>query len=385
MFGLKKIIIALVFLFCLTPITASAGVPLEVYFFHSQTCPHCIKEGYFLDQLEKKYGAAINIQRFEVSQSQDNIKLLMDFGQRLQANVSGVPFLVIGDQYIAGFLSAETTGIQIENLIQNALRKSNDSLSSEQIPDPNKALSSLPRIGNIELNNLSLPALTIVLGILDGFNPCAMWALIFLISLLIGLKDRRRMWILGVVFLVTSAVVYFLFMAAWLNIILFLGFIFWVRIIIGLVAIGGGSWNIKSWYQSRGTCKITQAPSRRRIFEGLKKAALREKYVLAILGIIVLACAVNLLELVCSAGFPAVYVQVLAINHLSGWEYYSYILLYILFFMMDDLLVFAGAMITLRATGLSNKYAKYSSLIGGALMILIGLLLIFKHQWLSFG
>ena len=106
---------------------------------------------------------------------------------------------------------------------------------------------------------------------------------------------------------------------------------------------------------------------------------------LALVGIVVLAFAVNLVELICSAGLPAVYTQVLFLSNLARWQYYFYILFYIFIFMLDDLLIFFIAMTTLRLTGLTTKYSRWSHLIGGILMLIIGLLLIFKPEWLMFG
>ena len=121
------------------------------------------------------------------------------------------------------------------------------------------------------------------------------------------------------------------------------------------------------------------------MFDKLKAAATQKKFILAFFGIIALAFAVNLVELICSAGLPAIYAQVLAMNNLSSLQHYLYILLYIFFFMLDDLLVFFIAMVTLQLSGVSTKYSRFSNLIGGILMLIIGLLLIFKPGWLTFG
>jgi hypothetical protein len=244
----------------------------------------------------------------------------------------------------------------------------------------------LPIIGEIETKNFSLPVLTVVLGVLDGFNPCAMWTLVFLISLLLGLKDRKRMWTLGIVFIVTSAFVYFLFMAAWLNFILFIGMVTWVRVIIGLVALSGGIYNLREYVVNKdANCKVTNKERRQKVFQKLKDITHKESFLLAIGGIILLAFAVNLVEAVCSAGLPAVYTQILSLNDLSKTEYYLYILLYIFFFMLDDLIIFFVAMKTLHMTGASKKYSRFSKLIGGFLMVVIGILLIFKPELLMFG
>ena len=209
-----------------------------------------------------------------------------------------------------------------------------------------------------------------------------MWVLIFLIGLLLGMDNRRRMWTLGTVFIVASGVVYFIFMAAWLNLILFLGFIIWVRVVIGFIALLSGAYNVREYYINKsGACKVTGSERRQKIFAKLKDLTHKKKFWLALGGIILLAFAVNLVELICSAGLPAIYTQVLTLTNLPKWQYYLYLLLYIFIFMLDDLIVFIIAMVTLKVTGISGKYSRYSSLVGGIIMIIVGALLILRPEW----
>jgi glutaredoxin len=245
---------------------------------------------------------------------------------------------------------------------------------------------NIPLIGQRSVTSLSLPALTFILGFLDGFNPCAMWTLLFLISLLLGLEDRKRMWILGVAFIVASSFVYFLFMSAWLNLFLFIGFVKWVRLLIGAVALGTGGYYLYDYCVNKtGACKVDMGGRKQKVFEKLKEFAHKQSLLVAVAGMILLAFAVNLVELVCSAGLPAIYTQVLSMSDLSTWQYYAYLLFYITIFMLDDLFVFFAAMITLHQVGINTKYARYSHLIGGILMFLIGLALWFKPELLTFG
>ena len=123
----------------------------------------------------------------------------------------------------------------------------------------------------------------------------------------------------------------------------------------------------------------------RKIFSRIKKITTEKKFILSIVGIMALAISVNLVELACSAGLPLIFTQVLAFNNLNFLQYGFYMFLYILFFLMDDIVVFAIAMKTLDIKGISSKYGKYSHLIGGILMLLIGLLMIFKPEWLMFN
>jgi hypothetical protein len=156
--------------------------------------------------------------------------------------------------------------------------------------------------------------------------------------------------------------------------------------LIGILALAGGGYSIKEFIFNKDSgCKVAGDEKRQKTFERLKLAVQQNSLWLALGGIVVLAFAVNLVELICSAGLPAVYTQVLALNEMAGWQYYSYILLYIFFFMLDDLFIFFVAMITLEMTGITTKYAKASRLIGGLVMLAIGLMLIFKPEWLMFG
>lgn len=194
------------------------------------------------------------------------------------------------------------------------------------------------------------------------------------------------MWLLGTVFIAVSAFVYFLFMSAWLNLILFLGFVVFLRVAIGLLAIFGGGYSLKEFiYTKNSGCKVANNEKRVKVFDKMKSLVQEKNLWISLGGIILLAFAVNLVELLCSAGLPAVYTQVLAINDMPNLQYYMYILLYIFVFMIDDLIIFFVAMFTLEMTGVTTKYARVSRLIGGLIMLTIGLMLIFKPEWLMFG
>jgi hypothetical protein len=213
-----------------------------------------------------------------------------------------------------------------------------------------------------------------------------MWTLLFLISLLLNIEEKGKRWILGVVFIVASAFVYFLFMAAWLNFFLFVGYATWMRYLIGGFAAGLGIYNLYQFATNpEGGCKVTGSKKRRKVFENIKKIVRDKRFIFSIAGIILLAFAVNLVELVCSAGLPAIFTRVLTLSDLPLWQYYAYLLLYIFFFMIDDLIIFFTAMITLHATGIEGKYARFSNLIGGIIIFLLGFLLIFKPGVLMFG
>jgi thiol-disulfide isomerase/thioredoxin len=394
----KKIIaIFFVLFFLFIPDLVSAQEnKVNIYFFWSQSCPHCAKEKAFLQEIAPKYPNLV-LHDYEVNLT-ENYSLLQKIGDELNIVTGGVPITIIGNSHFVGYLDDETTGQTIINLIEEvSLKGDSNSVgkiisSKEETVVPTSNIKSVPEqikvpiLGSVDTKKLSLPILTIVIAAMDGFNPCAMWTLLFLISLLLGMKDRKRMWILGGTFIVTSAVVYFLFLSAWLNLFLFLGFIVWVRIAIGILAIGAGGYYLRDYVKNKsGGCNVMGDTKRQKIFEKIRDITQRKEFLLALGGIIILALTVNIVELVCSAGLPAIYTQILSLSHLNPWQHYGYLLLYVLIFMLDDLFIFFTAMITLQATGIQSKYSRFSHLVGGVLMVIIGLLLLFKPELLMFG
>jgi thiol-disulfide isomerase/thioredoxin len=394
---LKKILTIFVFAFLLAPfasVFAQGQKDVNVYFFWGDGCPHCAKEEIFLNELKGRY-SNISVHDFEIWKNSMNRELLLKISKELGANVSGVPVTIIGNKVITGF-SEGLISSEIENRIKycsenecpdsiaSNLNENSLNLADKVSIMPEKI--NLPLVGEIQTRNFSLPVFTVVLGALDGFNPCAMWTLILLISLLLGMENKMRMWILGSFFIVASALVYFVFMAAWLNLLLFIGLIFWVRTAIGLVALGGGWYSLREYFtKPEAVCDVAGTEKKQKIFERLRDITKQKNFYLAIGGVIFLAFAVNLIELICSAGLPAVYTQVLTLSNLSRLQYYLYLLLYIFVFMLDDMIVFFVAMITLKTAGMTGKYSRFSRLVGGALMLAIGLLLLFKPEWLAFG
>lgn len=410
-----------VFIFAWPVKAQSTANEPTIHFFWSETCPHCKQEKVFLQSLQQKYPKLI-IRDYEVTNNKQNYELFKQLVQELEINSVGVPLTVLNNQAIIGYYTDETTGKQIETAVLEMLsdksssdvqpdvdeegnanlvsdeeaavdQNSNSNASNNNNPsnpeeDQPGGLSSvhIPLIGLVNLENFSLLGLTIIVAALDGFNPCAMWTLIFLISLLLGMKDRRRMWILGSAFIVVSSLVYFLFLTAWLNFFLIVGYVVWVRLLIGIVAIGAGGYYLRDFILNKdGSCQVTGNENRRQVFEKLKAITQKQQFWLALSGIILLAVAVNMVELICSAGLPAIYTQVLSLSELPSWQYYLYLALYILIFMLDDLIVFFSAMMTLQMTGLSSKYSRYSHLIGGVLMLILGVLLILKPEILMFS
>ena len=393
----KLLLVFLVGLFLL-PNFSFAQEPAPVYItaFYGDSCPHCHKELLFLQKLQQEF-PNIQIKTFEIYNHPANAQLLSQVGQKLNVRISGVPFVVIGKETITGYLNEQTTGARIRRIVEQhsatgcfdivgeILGQEPTGGEEECEEDKLSETITLPLLGEINIRSFSLPILTIIIGVLDGFNPCALWVLLFLVSLLLGMTDRKKMWILGGTFVATSAVVYFFFLAAWLNFFLFIGYVLWVRIFIGLFAITSGIYYLYEFYKNRSGCRATDDEKREKIMNGIRQAVGRKSFFLSLLGIIAVAFAVNLIELVCSAGLPAIYTHILTTSELSTTQYYLYLFLYLSAFIFLELIIFIVAMTTLQALGVSSKYRRVVNLIGGIVILILGILLIFKPGWIMFG
>lgn len=419
---LKFLIVFAVFL--LLPVSAKADEKvINIHLFYGNGCPHCAAEEEFLSDYLKDR-TDVKLYKYEIWYDSHNQELLSKVQKEMgTTNKNGVPFTVIGKKTIVGYAdgvtdeqikdainyylnndyrdyAGEITGkvkktevkedtikdeSKTEDKKENKIEKADDTKDSDQT-DENV---TVPVLGKINAKKVSLPILAVVLGFVDGFNPCAMWILIFLITMLFNMKDRKKMWILGLTFIITSGIVYLMFMLAWLNLATFISKIAFIRLLIAVIALVVGLINIYKYIDSLKKkdegCDVVDKKDRKKIMEKIISITHEKKFIIALLGIMVLAASVNIIELMCSIGIPLLFTQILAMNNLSTFSYMIYMFIYIFFFLIDDIVIFIISMVTLKVTGLSTKYTKYSHLIGGIIMLIIGLLLIIKPELLMFN
>ncbi len=389
-------------LFFVLPVNALEDDTVRVYLFYGDGCPHCAEEKKFLASIKDDY-ENVEFVYYEVWYNSENSGFLSKVKDKLNIERSGVPVTVIGETTFVGYSSSlegrikraiefykdneyvdAVKGIKEGTYVRKDEEDVDDFTEQEEESDEDSTVD-VPLFGKLNLKNVSLGTAALVLGLIDGFNPCAMWVLLFLISMLIGMKDRKRMWIIGLTFLGSSAFVYMLMMLSWLNIAVEISTSIIVRNIIAMIAVGGGIVNLYNFFKHQDSgCSVVDEKKRKNVFSKIKKFTKEKSLFLALVGTVALAFSVNIIELACSAGLPLVYTQLLAINGIKGFSSFLYVLLYIIFFLLDDMVIFFAAMKTMEVTGISTKYSKYSHLIGGILMVMIGLLLLFKPEWLMF-
>ncbi len=371
----------------------------DIVVFVRDGCPHCAA----FEAYAKEHDLAV--QYYEVTQI-DAQKKFSDLQQRATALNQGVPTVVINGTVSQGY-DTDEHGEAIVARLSACKDKKEGCLSFEDFvkstttvdvtaagktctedceADLDKYTLDLWFIGKTDLTLLSLPALSLLLGFLDGFNPCAMWVLITLLTLLINTHDKKKIWIIGGTFLFISGAVYYLFIAAWLNVFLMIGYNFWVQKVIGIVAIGGGGFYLyEAFGKDPNVCNVRNLSSRQKTIAKMKSIMQITQWPALILGVSVLAVSVNMIELVCTAGLPAVFTQILAFNDITNLARYGYIGLFILMYMIDDMVIFAIAIYTLHATGMTTKYRRFTLIFGGLLMYALGMLMIFAPELLTFG
>lgn len=396
---MKKIFKVLLLIFLSIPIFvfADSKNDLNLYLFYGRECPHCEDLLNYLEPYIKDKDN-IKLYKYEVWHDQKNLEKLEEVHKIMTDSNSGVPYLVIGNTGISGF-SEKLTPDKITSSIEYYSHvKFVDKVgiylgvvdeNTDSSEDNKKDLDSninIPIFGKKDVKKFPILLSAIVIGLVDGLNPCAMWILIFLISMLLGMENKKRKWALGITFLLSSGLVYFLFLFSWLNLATLLNDIIYIRTAIATVAmVFGFSSILKFVNQKDDGCEVVDSKNRKRIILSIKKIIKEKSFIIALLGIVALAAAVNVVELLCSLGLPVMFSEILAVNNVNLTSKILYSIIYILFFLLDDIIIFIIAMKTMEIKAISNKYGKYFHLIGGIIMVIISALMIFKPEWLMFN
>ncbi len=364
---------------------------LEV--FVREGCPHCEKAKTYLTRLKQRY-PQLTVTIHDIAEDPQALLRLKTLAAKFGITQLGVPAFYGRGELLIGFESAETTGKQLEELLG---RPPPDTGTSSEgacpvepdVPCPPASTQGavggksiqVPFLGDRTLPELGLPLFTLFLGLLDGFNPCAMWVLLFLLALLANLRDRRKMFLLAGTFVLVSGVVYFAFMAAWLNVFLLIGYVRIIQILMGGLAVGIGLVNVKEFVAfGQGLSLTIPESAKPGLYARVREILSAEHLSQAMIGILVLATLVNMIEFVCTAGFPALFTQVLSQQGLTTLEYYGYLGLYNLAYIADDAVMVTIAVVTLSHRKLQEREGRWLKLISGLVMLGLGLLLLFAPE-----
>lgn len=373
---MKKLLIlllSLALLFSFSPVLAqeSSTEKVEINFFYSETCPHCADEEKFLDEIEEEY-PSVEINRYVFNENVEKAKSLFKKHDIDKNKFGAVPATFINDRFILGYDGEKTTGSKIEDAIEKELSDGEDGKATSS------KMVNLPFLGELDTSKYSLPALTVIMGIMDGFNVCSLGALILILGMVLSLRDRTKILLYGGAFLLTTAVVYGILIVLWYKLFNLLSSYMWMmKLLIGLLGVGGGIHFLRDYLKFRKegpTCesagKSLTSKFSERIEESLKKDSTT---ILSIVGLILLfAAVITVVEFPCSAAVPLVYAGILAEASLANFSYLAYIAVFVLFYLLDEIIVFGIAVWKMTVWMESPKFVTWITLVEALMLFALG-------------
>ncbi|MDX9709882.1 MAG: hypothetical protein RBT64_10050, partial [Trichloromonas sp.] len=231
-----------------------AATSVRIHYFWAPNCPHCAEARPVLVALAGR-DPRIELVEHDVWGDRAAFNELLAQAEARGQMVS-TPAILLGERLWFGFSPVQSREIAIE--LERCLAAGCD---DPLVPVPESGSGpgniaapaaaeavDVPVLGRVGVDSLSLPVLTAVIGLLDGFNPCAFFVLLFLLSLLGHARSRKLMLLVGGTFVFCSGLLYFLFMAAWLNLFLVAGALRGITLAAGLLAVAIAAINIKDFY-----------------------------------------------------------------------------------------------------------------------------------------
>jgi glutaredoxin len=367
---------------------AAAATQPRIEVFVREGCPHCAKAEEFLARLAQER-PDVDIVIRDVMKEPAALARLQDIARQHDTGTARVPAFLVGGQLIFGFSEEASTDKMIRGALQGravapgvaaeglscAAQEDSSCRAEEEAAAETFEVSFLGRV--LSLDDVGLPAFTIAMGLLDGLNPCSMWVLILMISLLSTLNDRKRMLAIAGTFVLVEGIAYFVFMAAWLNLFLLIGLSRASQWAIAVIAIVAGLINMKDfWAPGVGVSLSISDRSKPGIYARMRAILQARSLPAAIVGVVILGLLVQVVEFLCTSGFPALFTRILTLRELDTASYYGYLLLYNAAYMLDDVIVLAIGVTTLSHRRLQEKEGRWLKLISGVVMVGLGLYLI---------
>ncbi len=368
------------------PVSEEETGKVVLYFFWGDGCPHCANEEKYLDMAKRKY-PQLEVKTYEVWHNKPNAMFLSRMLEAAGTKSTGVPVTFINTEVFVGF--NESTAQEIENTIQYCIQSKKACVEpSERSRSPvlrkKHEIVKVPFFGDMDLSMISLPVMTVILGGLDSFNPCAFFVLFFLLSLLMHAKSRKRMLLIGGTFVFFSGFIYFVFMAAWLNLFIIAGQLLLMTVIAGIIALTVAVINIKDFFFfSRGVSLSIPDKAKPKLFERMRNLLNATSISSMLMGTIVLAIAANSYELLCTAGFPMVFTRILTLQNLTTGQYYLYLVIYNCIYVVPLATIVVIFTVTLGAKKLTEWQGRKLKLLSGLMMFFLGLILLIDPALLN--
>lgn len=356
---------------------AASEAPITIYFFWGDGCPHCADEEPFLAELHTRY-PQIQVLDYEVWHSQENQALFTQMAAAYGLTPPGVPVTFIADAYWVGF--NEQIGREIEAKVAACAETVCPETGAGAIPAPRELILTLPIVGTINLEAQSLLISTLLIAFVDGFNPCSLWVLSILLALTLHTGSRKKVFVIGFVFITVSAAIYMVFITGLFTILSIASFLGWIQVGVALLALFFALVNIKDYFWYKEGLSFTIADEKKPgIYKRMRKVLKAEDSLWALISAtFMMAAGVSLVEFSCTAGFPVLWSNLLSAQNVTAAEFALLLAVYMLVYQLDEMAIFLVAVFTLRASRLEEKHGRILKLIGGMLMLTLSAVMIFK-------
>jgi hypothetical protein len=348
---------------------------IVVWYFYSDTCPHCIDAKPFVAALDARDW--IDLRAYEITKNRTHGLLYRDTAAAIGEQARSVPAFIFCGSMHTGFERPETTGAVLLARMEHCRADPERVLGAlgGDGPTPGEVMGlDVPILGFINPSDWGLPILTVVIAGLDAFNPCAFFVLLFLLSLMVHARSRARMMLVGGTFVVISGVIYFVFMAAWLNVFLLIGELRMVTLVAGLIAVTLAAINIKDyfWFQSGGPSLSIPESKKPGMYQRMRNLVAARSVWAMMAGTAVLAIAVNSYELLCTAGLPMVYTRILTLREADTFVYYMYLVFYNIIYVIPLLIIVMLFVLRFGSRKLGESEGRLLKLMSGMMMLGLG-------------
>lgn len=379
----------------------TSGEQPIIWYFWGEGCPYCAKEHEFLTELKERY-PEVTIRSFEVFGNRANLLLMQRMALERGEVVQAVPVTIIGDEVFVGFNQAIARAIEEAILLNGREGEQSEAgptdgadpsvdpqppsatVPGETVSAEGEFVLELPLFGAVDLSGHGLLLSTFLISFVDGLNPCSLWVLSVLLALVIRSRSRRKTLWVGVTFLGVTALIYGAFIAGLFSIFSFVEMTLWIRIVVAAVALIAAVIHIKDYF-AFGKGISLSIPDRYKpgLYDRMRSILHAESLWRSILLTIVLAIGVSFIELPCTAGLPILWTNLVAAENIGTTGFLALLALYLLVYVIDELILFIAALVTLRVTKVEERHGRALKLAGGVLMLFLGLTLLLKPDLMN--
>ena len=351
---------------------------LDLWVFWGEGCSHCEDQKPFLADLAERY-PGLTVHSHEIWQSDTHHPLFRTLARMHGIEAGPVPTVFVGGRAFIG--DAPEIRRAIEATVAAALARA----PPEAPPAAPDETLDLPLLGALDLASQPLLVTTLAIAFIDGFNPCSLWVLTLLLGLVIRSGSRRRIALVGLTFLLTTATIYGAFIAGMFGILALVVHLGWVRWLVGGLAIGIGTIDVKDYFWFKTGLSLTiderHKPGLYERMRGLLDPA-RSAPTL-VLATIVMASGAALVELPCTAGFPVIWNGIMLEHGVTGLGYAALLVVYILVYLSIELTLFAVAIVTMQMHRFTENTIRLLKLFGGSIMIALGLVMLLRPELMA--